>query len=57
MLFNSQIFIFLFLPLTLGGWYLLGHLKLYRASQAFLVGMSLWFYGYFHPSYLLIILG
>ncbi len=57
MLFNSQIFIFLFLPLTLVGWYLLGHLKLYRASQAFLVGMSLWFYGYFHPSYLLIILG
>lgn len=57
MLFNSQIFIFLFLPLALGGWYLLNAGKQYRPAMAFLVGMSLWFYGYMHPSYLLIILG
>ena len=57
MLFNSQIFIFLFLPLTLGGWYLINHLKWHRAALLFLTGMSLWFYGYFNPSYLLIILG
>lgn len=57
MLFNSQIFIFLFLPLTLIGWYFLNHLGKYRLSLLFLVGMSLWFYGYFHPGYLVIILG
>lgn len=56
MLFNSQIFIFIFLPLVLAGWYILNHFKKYNIALAFLVGMSLWFYGYFNPSYLLIIL-
>lgn len=56
MLFNSQLFIFLFLPLTLFGWFFLNHLKVFRCALLFLVGMSLWFYGYFNPSYLLIIL-
>lgn len=57
MLFNSQIFIFMFLPLALAGWYILNHFKLYRVALVFVIGMSLWFYGYFNPSYLLIILG
>lgn len=57
MLFNSQIFIFLFLPISLAGWYILNHFKLYRVALVFIIGMSLWFYGYFNPSYLLIILG
>ena len=56
MLFNSYIFIFLFLPLTLAGWYLLNKLEKYKGAQAFLVVMSLWFYAYFNVSYLAIIL-
>ena len=56
MLFNSYIFILLFLPLCLFGYFGLNHLKQYTLAQAFLLGMSLWFYGYFNPSYLLIIL-
>lgn len=55
MLFNSYIFIFLFLPLTLLGWYLLNHFKAYELAKLFLAGMSLWFYGYFNTYYLLII--
>jgi len=55
MLFNSQIFIFIFLPLVLAGWYILNHFKRYNIALVFLVGMSLWFYGYFNPKYLLII--
>ncbi|WP_130837762.1 MBOAT family O-acyltransferase [Lachnoclostridium sp. Marseille-P6806] len=56
MLFNSYIFLFLFLPLALGGWYFLNHLRLHSAALLFLSAMSLWFYAYFNPSYLLIIL-
>lgn len=57
MLFNSYIFIFLFLPITLIGYYTLNHFCLYRISNVFLIAMSLWFYMYFHKSYLLIISG
>ena len=57
MLFNSYVFIFLFLPIALAGYYVLNHLKLYRISNVFLIGMSLWFYGYFNKYYLLIICG
>lgn len=56
MLFNSYIFIFIFLPLTLLGWYILNSCKAHKAAKYFLAGMSLWFYGYFNISYLLIIL-
>lgn len=55
MLFNSYIFIFIFLPLTLIGWYGLNKLNHPVFAMAFLTIMSLWFYGYFNPSYLLII--
>ena len=55
MLFNSYIFIFLFLPLALLGYFLLNHRKQFRAANAFLILMSLWFYGYFNPRYLLIL--
>lgn len=56
MLFNSFLFIFIFLPLTLAGWYILNHYKLYEPAKVFLAGMSLWFYGYFNFYYLAIIL-
>ena len=56
MLFNSYIFIFIFLPLTLLGWYGLNLHKRYALANLFLAGMSLWFYGYFNVYYLAIIL-
>ena len=55
MLFNSYIFIYLFFPLTLLGYFSLNHMKLYKPALAFLVGMSLWFYGYNNISYLAIL--
>ena len=55
MLFNSYIFIFLFLPICILGYFLLNKTGKYKLGLLFLLGMSLWFYGYFNPSYLLII--
>lgn len=55
MLFNSYIFMFVFLPLTLAGYFLINRFKKYTLANCFLIGMSLWFYGYFNYSYLLII--
>ncbi len=55
MLFNSYVFVLLFLPLCLMGYFGLNHLKKYKLAQVFLLGMSLWFYGYFNVSYLFII--
>lgn len=57
MLFNSYIFIFLFLPIALAGYYILNCFKQYKISNMFLVGMSLWFYGYFNKWYLFILVG
>ncbi len=56
MLFNSYIFLLVFFPLCIGGYFGLNHCRKYTLAQAFLLVMSLWFYGYFNPSYLLIIL-
>ena len=56
MLFNSYIFIFIFLPLTLLGWYGLNLHKKFTLANIFLAGMSLWFYAYFNVYYLAIIL-
>lgn len=53
MLFNSYIFIFVFLPLSLAGWYFFNRIKCYRLAQGYLIGMSLWFYAYFDVRYLL----
>ena len=55
MLFNSYIFIFLFLPLALLGWYGLNKIKAYELAKLYIAGMSLWFYGYFNVYYLAII--
>ena len=56
MLFNSYIFIFLFLPICILGYFLLNKTQKYQLGHGFLLGMSLWFYGYFNPAYLLIII-
>ena len=46
MLFNSYLFVLVFLPLSVLGYFALNRLKHYRAAEVFLLGMSLWFYGY-----------
>lgn len=56
MLFNSCIFILLFLPACIGGYFFLNRLNYDKAALVFLLGMSLWFYGYFNVRYLFIIL-
>ena len=56
MLFNSYIFVLMFLPLCLIGYFGLNRMKKYSLAQIFLLGMSLWFYGYFNVKYLLIII-
>ena len=56
MLFNSYIFILLFFPLALACYYGLNRFRHFELSKIFLVVMSLWFYAYFHPSYIFIIL-
>lgn len=56
MLFNSYIFVFLFFPICLIGYYVLTHVKKAVAAKVFLIVMSFWFYGYFNVSYLLIMI-
>jgi len=55
MLFNSFIFIFLFLPIVFSGYFLLNHFKKYQLSIYWLALGSLFFYGYFEPKYLILI--
>ncbi len=55
MLFNSYIFIFLFLPLCLVGFYILQNRRA-TLAKVWLTCFSLWFYGYFNLSYLMIML-
>lgn len=57
MLFNSYIFVFLFLPLCLLFYFLCNNWKKYELGKVFLTCMSLWFYAYFNISYLPIIVG
>ncbi len=54
MLFNSYIFVFVFFPICLVGYYGLLKSGKSEAAKVFLTVMSLWFYGYFNLSYLLI---
>ena len=56
MLFNSYIFVFLFFPICLLGYYGLLHLQKMKMAKLFLIAMSFWFYGYFNVSYLLIMI-
>lgn len=61
MQFNSYLFILFFLPVTLAGYFVLNKPALRRGGSLllpnlWLLGMSLWFYGYFNVSYLLLII-
>ena len=55
MLFNSYVFIFLFFPVCLLGFYGLRQ-KNSTAAKIWLTGFSLWFYGYFNIRYLCIMI-
>lgn len=57
MLFNSYEFIFLFLPITVLGYYLLNRIRLTMASTAWLLFASLFFYGWWDLRYMPLLLG
>ena len=56
MLFNSYVFLFAFLPATLAGFYLLCRYDR-RLALAWLVLASLFFYGWWNPAYVGLLLG
>ncbi|WP_419875836.1 MBOAT family O-acyltransferase [Candidatus Pristimantibacillus sp. PTI5] len=56
MLFNSPQFIFIFLPLVFGGYFFLGSITNPYAARAWLASCSLFFYGWWNPRYLPLIL-
>ena len=55
MLFNSYIFILVFLPITIIGYFIFNHFNKHNLAKIWLVVCSLFFYGYFNFSYLWII--
>lgn len=55
MIFNSYIFMLFYLPLSIVGYFTLNRWKKYRLGIGFLLIMSLWFYGYLNPIYLVIL--
>lgn len=57
MLFNSYFFICIFLPITLIGFFAIGQRGHHRIAVSWLVGASLFFYGWWNPAYLWLILG
>lgn len=58
MLFNSYIFMLFFLPVTIGGYFLINRYKKTETNIDlwWLFLMSLWFYGYTNPVYLILLL-
>ena len=57
MQFYSYIFILLFLPICISGYFLLGRAEKYEASKIWLIGMSIWFYAHLHVAYLVLLSG
>jgi alginate O-acetyltransferase complex protein AlgI len=56
MLFNSYLFLTIFLPLALGGYYLFGSLHV-RLAAAWLCLSSFVFYGWWNPLYVFLLVG
>ncbi len=52
MLFNSYPFLFLFLPLTVAGFFLCARSISAKAANLFLIAASMFFYGWWNPIYL-----
>jgi len=57
MLFNSPEFLLLFLPIVLVGYYAFRHRRMEMAAVKFLVACSLFFYGWWEPLYVPLIVG
>lgn len=57
MLFNSFEFVFFFLPVTLVVYFLLGRRQLHQMAIAWLVAASLFFYAWWNPAYLGLLVG
>jgi alginate O-acetyltransferase complex protein AlgI len=57
MLFNSSIFIFVFLPVTLIVFFQIGRYGFHSVAISWLIGASLFFYGWWNPAYLVLIIG
>ncbi|HEV2097534.1 MAG TPA: MBOAT family protein, partial [Stellaceae bacterium] len=55
MLFNSNIFVFIFLPATLAGFFLISWQRWHRAAVAWLLLASMIFYGWFRWQYLVLL--
>lgn len=55
--FNSYLFIFIFLPITAAGFFLIGRMGRYSWAIAWLVLSSLVFYGWWNPWFLVVIAG
>jgi D-alanyl-lipoteichoic acid acyltransferase DltB (MBOAT superfamily) len=55
MLFNSYEFLLFFLPIALAGWFLCGRWAGHRCAQVWLVAASLFYYGWWNPWYLILI--
>jgi alginate O-acetyltransferase complex protein AlgI len=55
MLFTSGTFLFLYLPITLAGFFLISRLLGHPSGAAWLVAASLVFYGYWHPQHTLLL--
>src|SRR5471032_365652 len=55
MLFNSHIFVFVFLPLTVGGFLLIRGLGWATGAVLWLLAASTVFYGWWNPAYLWLI--
>ncbi|MGK7888105.1 MAG: MBOAT family protein [Leptolyngbyaceae cyanobacterium] len=56
MLFNSYEFLFVFLPITLVGFFGLAQFRLFRWATCWLLITSLIFYGYWNPPYVILLL-
>lgn len=56
MLFNSYVFIFLFLPITLSGFFILRRATPLRVALAWLVACSVFYYGWWNPAYVMLLL-
>ncbi len=56
MLFNSYEFLLFFLPVTLAGWFTCGRWAGIRAAQVWLITASLFYYGWWNPWYLILII-
>jgi alginate O-acetyltransferase complex protein AlgI len=57
MLFNSYVFLFVLLPITIIGYYFIGKSKYPRLGIFWLIASSLVFYGWYNPLYLVILVG